>query len=96
MARRIVGIVGREPILAVLDAQTSAFIEGLVNKFDKPNSSRAKAEGSWARAHVAALVEGRAEPQTAPAKTKRAPAPKKSKKAEVQRALHLSRAMSGE
>lgn len=96
MARRIVGVVGREPILAVLDEQTSTVIEGLVNKFDKANGSRAKTEGSWARTHLAALIDGCAEPETAPAKPKRAPAPKKPKKADVPRALHLSRAMSGE
>jgi hypothetical protein len=96
MARRIVRVVGREPVLAALDEQSSTFIEGLVNKFDKANSNRAKAEGSWTRTHLAALVEGRVEPEVAPAKVKRTPAPKKLKKAEVQRALQLSRAMSGD
>lgn len=96
MARRIVSVVGREPVLAALDDQTATFIQALVNKFDKANIARAKTEGSWARTHLAALVEGRVDPEVPQGKAKRSPAAKKAKKAEVPRALNVSRAMSGE
>ena len=86
--------MGREPLLAVLDEQTSTAISALIKKFDKANADRAKAEGTWARTHLAALVEGRIEPATSAPKTKRTPAPKKPKK-EVVRALHQARSMGG-
>jgi hypothetical protein len=92
MARRIAALVGSEPLLAVLDEQPSTVIAGLIKKLDKANADRAKAEGVWARSHLAALVEGRAEPAAAP--TKRPPAPKKPKK-DVTRALHQARSMGG-
>lgn len=93
-ARRITTLVGREPLLAVLDEQTSTVVVGLINKFDKANADRAKAEGGWARTHLAALIEGRVEPSAAVPKVKRTPAPKKPKK-EVVRALHQARSMGG-
>ncbi|MCE9522493.1 MAG: hypothetical protein K8S25_08700 [Alphaproteobacteria bacterium] len=94
MARRIVSLVGSEPLLAVLDEQPSTVITALIKKFDKANADRAKSEGRWARSHLAELVESRAEPTAAAPKATRTPAPKKPKK-EVVRALHQARSMGG-
>jgi hypothetical protein len=92
MARRIAALVGSAPLLAVLDEQPSTVVAALMKKFDKANADRAKAEGGWARSHLAALVDGRVEPAAVP--SKRAPGPKKPKK-EVVRALHQARSMGG-
>jgi hypothetical protein len=94
IARRIVALVGSEPLLAVLDEQPTTFIAALIKKFDKASADRAKAEGVWARSHLAALVEGRAEPTAAAPKATRTPTPKKPKK-EIVRALHQARSMGG-
>jgi hypothetical protein len=93
-ARRIAALVGAEPLLAILDEQASIMVVALIKKFDKANADRAKAEGVWARSHLAALIDGRAEPRATEPKAKRPPAPKKPKK-EVVRALHQSRSMGG-
>lgn len=93
-ARRIVALVGSEPLLTVLDKQTTTVIAALIKKFDKPNADRAKAESVWARTHLAALIEGRTEPSAAAPNSKRTAARKKPKK-EIVRALHQARSMGG-
>jgi hypothetical protein len=92
-ARRIAALVSSAPLLAVLDEQPSTVIAGLIKKFDKANADHAKAEGVWARLHLAALIEGRAEPTAAAPKAK-ATLPKKPQR-KVVRALHQARSMGG-
>jgi hypothetical protein len=94
LARRIAALVGSEPLLAVLDEQPSTIIAALIKKFDKANGDRAKTEGVWARSHLAALIEGRAQPSAAALKATKTPTPKKPKKVIV-RALNQARSMGG-
>lgn len=93
MARRIVGAVGNQPVLAVLDEMQSPAIVALVKKLDKANGARAADEPSWARAHLAALVERRIEPASPKVKPTRTTT--KKAKASVVRALHQARSMGG-
>ena len=95
MARRIVGAVGNQPVLAVLDEMQSTTIVALIKKFDKANGARAADEPSWARTHLAALVERRIEPEAASSKAKPPRTTTKKAKAPVVRALHQARSMGG-
>ena len=70
------------------------FVGGTSRLVTKTNGDRAKAEGTWARSHLAALVQRRVEPESATGKAKQSRAAKKPK-AEVVRALHQARSMGG-
>jgi hypothetical protein len=87
-------VVGLAPMLAVLDEMKTPSIVALVKRLDKANGTKAAAETSWARMHMASLVEGSAEPSAAPAK--KIPQPKKKATAKpIVRTLHQTKSMGG-
>jgi hypothetical protein len=87
-------VVGLAPMLAVLDEMKTPSIVALVKKLDKANGTKAAGETSWARMHMASLVEGSAEPSTAPAK-KVAQPKKKAPAKPIVRTLHQTKSMGG-